>query len=374
LFNSYDTGVGVFSSLAIFNAGIDLINSSIIPGVDIISTSSSPFSNYYQIIKIPKSESKKYSSDYMFDRTFLKMANEGQNYIQRIRFDISRPTMNSSLGYPIQNNFLLPDHNYKISLNGLILNEDGTESGGNIGVWIHTGLEQNKYWSYDRNGNWIQHDKDVGINNIRGSIIHTVSVPEVNRQFMTPNSSGLDFKCLDTVEGNPIAPIFGLGKNDFYNLELNFDTFNSECLNSSNKGIIMPKVYQDSYGQVHRKNQKYYIEIFSFAPFDRYLLLDKIEVVDSTMNKLATTIGVENKCPDLNIKITKPQLHSIFEFWNDISGKNHKFGYASRNSTETSGVMLAQGGSRLDYRLNSAWCVNAYQAGSKILTEVEVPI
>jgi len=48
-------------------------------------------------------------------------------------------------------------------------------------------------------------------------------------------------------------------------------------------------------------------------------------------------------------------LRNIFKFWNDISGKNSALGLASRVSSETSSVLLANGGSRLDYKLSVDW-------------------
>jgi hypothetical protein len=378
IFTSANQASGVYSSIAVFDSGYDLYNSSIIDGVDLVSISGSVNSNYFGIIKIPFSEKKKNSSDYMFNRTFIKIDSAGGSpYNQRLRFDVSRKNLDSNLGYPIQNNFLLPEHEFKLNLKGIVLNTDGTESGGSIGVWIHTQVENGKYWSYDVNGNWVQHSV-TGLNGVyfpdRSRYIHSLTTPEINRQFAS--GIGPKFKCIDviTAQSNPVAPIYNLDENDFYNLTLNFNTYNSYCGKGDNTGIITDRDYGLSYGQVHRKNQKYYIEIFSFATNDRYVLLDEVALIDLTMNEMARTPAIFNICPQPKIELSKHQLYSLFTFWNDIAGKNHKYGYASRDATETSGVMYSQGGSKLDYRVNTMWFDRTYSSGGATLSSIEVTV
>ena len=374
LFKTYNTASGVYSSVAVFNDGYELFNSSIIDGIDLVSLSGYVGSNNFGVIKIPRSNQKIYSSDYMFERTFIKMTAGGNPYNQRLRIDISRKNLDQNIGYPLSSNFLLPDHKFKLNLNGLILNSDGTESGGSIGIWIHTQDEGGKFWSFDVNGNWVQHAKDISdIDKTR--LIHSLNMPETSRQF-SPATEFNKFKCIDVVtdRSNPVAPLYGLGEQDFYNLELEFDTYNSFCDYGEIKSTVADRNYSISYGQVHRKNQKYFIEVFSFAQPDRYSLIDEVRLMDMTMYEMATVPLKFNVCPESVAYLTKQQLNSIFDFWNDIAGKNHKVGYASRDSNETSAVMNSQGGSRLDYRLNSAWCSKSYQSSSRILTEVEVPV
>lgn len=378
IFASANQASGVYSSVAVFDSGYDLYNSSIVDGVDLVSLSGSVNTNYFGVIKIPFSERKKNSSDYMFNRTFIKMDSAGGSpYNQRLRFDISRKNLDSNLGYPLQNNFLLPDHEFKLNLKGIILNTNGTESGGPVGVWIHTQVEDGKYWSYDVNGNWTQHSV-TGLNGVyfpdRSRYIHSLNTPEVNRQFASGTES--KFKCIDVItdDSNPVAPIYNLDGDDFYNLTLTFNTYNNYCGLGENKGIITDRNYGLSYGQVHRKNQKYFIEIFSFATNDRYLLLDEVTLIDSTMNEMAKTPAIFSACPQPKIELSKNQLHSLFTFWNDIAGKNHKVGYASRDSTETSGVMYSQGGSKLDYRVNTMWFDRTYSSGGATLSSIEVTV
>jgi hypothetical protein len=378
IFASANQSIGVYSSVAVFDSGYDLYNSSIVDGVDLVSISGSVNTNYFAIIKIPFSEKKKNSSDYMFNRTFIKMDSAGGSpYNQRLRFDISRKNLDSNLGYPLQNNFLLPEHEFKLNLKGIILNTNGTESGGQIGIWIHTQVEDGKYWSYDVNGNWVQHSV-TGSNGVyfsdRSRYIHSLNTPQVNRQFTSGTASR--FKCIDVITdgSNPVAPIYNLEEDDFYNLTLTFNTYNNYCALGKNKGIITDRSYGLSYGQVHRKNQKYFIEIFSFATNDRYLLLDEVSLIDLTMNEMAKTPAIFNICPQPKIELSKNQLYSLFTFWNDIAGKNHKVGYASRDSAETSGVMYSQGGSKLDYRLSTLWLDRSYMSGGTTLSSIEVPV
>lgn len=376
IFNSYSLAQGVYSSIAVFDDGRDLYNSSIVDGVDLVYLSGSRTSNYFGVINIPSSQKKKTSSDYMFNRTFIKMDSKGNPFSQRLRFDISRKNLDSNLGYPLQNNFLIPEHEFKLNLNGIILNSNGTESGGSIGIWIHTQPENNKFWSFDVNGNWVQHSLDFSDTN-RNNFIHSLNTPEVNRQFASNGGVNREiFKCIDIVtdDSNSVAPIYNLSKEDFYNLTLTFNTFNNYCAFGESAGIITDRNYGLSYGQVHRKNQKYIIEIFSFATDGRYLLLDEVTLVDTTMNEMAKVPAKFNICPEPKIELSKLELRSIFTFWNDIAGKNHKIGYASRDSAETSGVMHSQGGSKLDYRVSTLWLDRSYSSGGTTLSSIEVMV
>jgi len=108
---------------------------------------------------------------------------------------------------------------------------------------------------------------------------------------------------------------------------------------------------------------------------NNFFLIDKVSMIDLTLNKMSRIPLInENSCGEFRMEVLKPELKSVFKFWNDISGKNAYTGYASRDAIESSGVMLAQGGSRLDYRLNSAWADKTYYSTSRMLTQVEVLI
>lgn len=259
IFASANESIGVYSSIAIFNNGYDLYNSSIIDGIDLVSISGSVNSNYFGIIKIPFSEKKESFSDYMFNRTFVKMDSVGGSpYNQRLRFDISRKNLDPKLGYPIQNNFLLPEHEFKLNLKGIVINTDGTESGGPLGVWIHTQIEDGKYWSYNVNGKWVRHSVDEANGDYfpdRSQYIHVLNTPEVNRYItssVTQSESG--FRCIETTQTiNEILPIQILNENAFYNLTLKFNTYNSYCIMREHINIMIDKDYGLSYGQVHRR-------------------------------------------------------------------------------------------------------------------------
>ena len=277
----------------------------------------------------------------------------------RMRFDISKYA--AGPGRPISNNFLLPDHEFNISLESLVSRDSGETLGGRgVGVWIHTKPEGGKMWTYTPEGVWIQHDQLITREQMMRVYAHLKSTPLRTR---SPRSTNYvtDYACLDQVVTTRQSPIMGFSSTDF-------DTFNIS-FNTDNRELRLPRDYQREYGQLHRENQKYVIEVFMSpgAQPDEFLMVNKLEVQDLTLktlseifaagtlnNPLCRLSDYPKKCLEYRVELSKEDLFDIFKHFNNIAGKNAATAYASRDKDKTETIMESQGGSRVDYRMSFA--------------------
>ena len=343
--------VSAASSMKVY--GNEFVNSGIISGVELVHTSGLGQSNYFAVVKLPNSLKTITKNDYLFDKTFLAMKGN-----VRARFDVRQPTLNSSDGYPISKNFLLPDHDYRLKLKYSQVSNDGLRFGGSpIAVWIHTKIENSKVWSYSVNGSWDQHEVSIDRNTLRTNYFHKLYSEEKTKTPESVDERNPLFKCIDFVNTtNPVSPLYSLEESDFIESELKFNT--------KNLNILFDRAYGLAYGQLHRKTQDYVIEVIQFqSNGDKILLLDSVDLRDDTLYKMSKILTLET-CPEIRVPLSKSDVQSAFRFFNDISGKNSAYGILSRDSTETSGVLFASGGSRLDYRVHPDTCTAA--AGGSI--------
>lgn len=331
------TGTGTYVD------GIDYVNSSILTNIELVIPSAVGESNSISIVNLPKSSKPSYANDYMFENTFIKMYSS--NAIPRVRFNLKK----------YDSNFLIPNHEFKINVNSLVSNYNGLELGGRtLGVWIHTKEEDGKVFSFTKDGNWERHELNQN-NQAPVRFIHTYTHPQKSINISEPDSIRR-LKCIEVVtRSQKQNPFLLLQDYDFNNFEINFHTYNNRCDKPSR--YYYPGLdYTKNFGVLHRLDQEYIIEVFLMPNIsnNKFLLLDKVEIVDLTLNKMSKPI-ILSGCPDIRMDITKYQLQSIFKFWNDIAGKNSYHGLASRDAFITSGTLGTGGGSRLDYRVDSSW-------------------
>lgn len=359
-FNTYFPLVASSTS-SMYIDNFELYSSSIVSGIELVQTSGSFTGNRFVVARLPISQKLVNTPDYMYDRTFILM--KSVNGLPRIRFDLSKYPLDSNLGYPLATNFLLPDSNYKLNLQYLIGSDDGTKLGGRIiGIWVHTKPEESKMWSLDKNGNWVQHSQLLTKQQLLNSYVQEFNIPLTERSLQdSEDPSGIKFKCLEIVagDGNFVSPLVTYTEKDFSNLEFEFDTFNND--------IELTNTYTSTYSQVHRKNQKYVIEVFLIPnqQSDSYLILDKVDLVNTTLNTMSKYL-VFDGCPQIRSDISEENLKAIFKFFNDIAGKNARTGIASRDSNESSSINGPNGGSRLDYRRMLDWNSVSYYVNSII--------
>lgn len=331
------------TSTSMYVDDYELINSSIIHGVEFIQTSGGSVKNSIEAINIPYSQKKIYDDPYMFDNTFIKLV--AKNKFPRIRLDISKYLSPNSIQ---KYNFLMPDCKYSIKAKCLASDKTGLKLGNQVvGFWIHTKPEGGTMWSLKNDGTWERHNQLISRYDIFYSYYHGYYLPLRNRNEEASVSS--NFECLDLVTNisQNVSPIIRLKESDFEEFEFTFNT----CNNS----IVIPADYLETYGQVHRKTQNYVIEFFAYPyndPDDKFILLDKIEMQNKTFKRLSERLVLQG-CPETRLELTKKEVMNIFRFWNDIVGKNSNPGLASRRIAEgASELFLAseRGGSRYDYR------------------------
>jgi hypothetical protein len=366
------TGAGSFvasSSDSMYLDTFERVSSGIVEGVELVLTSGTEDDSSFSVIKVPTSERSQYEDPFLYGRTFIMMRS-GLNAATRLRFDISKYDADST--HPISKNFLTPDHEFKLDFDSLISNDTRTLFGGrSVNVWIHTKPEDGKMWSYNTDGNWIQHTQLPTRQDVIQKYSHSKLFPTKTRdpQF-APTAAGItltfsnrNLECIDQVTNlpgsnqNSPSPLIGITEEDFTNFTVRFDT--------RNRDIRLPDSYLRNYGKLHRKDQEYVIEVF-VSPGgqpDSYMLLDKVEVQDITMKKLSEIFAAGTKsdplcvlndlrrgCLEYRVDLTKQDLFDVFKHFNNIAGKNAATAYASRDKAKTETIMESEGGSRIDYR------------------------
>ena len=367
------TGVTAFVASAassMYLNTFERVASGIVDNVELVLTSGTEDDSSFSIVKVPGTERSQYEDPFLYDRTFIMMRS-GVGAATRFRFDISKYSAPSN--HPISNNFLLPNHTYSLNFDSLISNDARTIFGGrSVNVWIHTKPEDGKMWSFNSEGDWVQHTQLLSRQDLIQKYSHSKFLPVETRepQFSPPTSNGINLtfsnrnlECIDQVTNLPSnsnvspSPLIGITEDDFKNFQVNFDT--------RNRDIRLPNNYLESYGQLHRQDQEYVVEIFTSpgGQPDTYMILDKVEIQDLTMKRLSEIFAAGTKsdplcvlddlkrgCLEYHVELTKQDLFDIFKHFNNIAGKNAATAYASRDKDKTQTIMESEGGSRIDYR------------------------
>ena len=355
--NDYFVSIGSYEATSVDGMIVgspELVSSGILSGVELVHTSGSNEDSSFALFRVPSNVRTRDEDPYMFDKTFIMMRS-GFNAIPRIRFDISKYQEPSN--HPISNNFLIPDMGYKFSFDYVISRDSGNILGGRAAkVWIHTKPELGKMWSYTPSKAWVQHDASVTREDVLSRYSHTKLYPQ--RNIAGRPSDPTNLQCLQEVRAQFKSPVSNL-KEEY------FDTFTVE-FNTDNRELVLPRQYQSTYNQLHRIDQEYVIEILLTPRIDsdQYLLLDKVNLQNTTLKKLTEIFAsgkVSNplcrlsypsrECTEYRVELTKEDLFEILKHFNNITGKNSVLGYASRDATETGAIMGSSGGSKLDYRL-----------------------
>ena len=356
------TGAGSFAasdSGSMYLDTVERVSSGILDGVELVLTSGTKSNGSFSLLRVPGSSRSSYEDSFFFDKTLILMRS-GNDNSTRVRFDISKYA--AGAGYPIATNFLSPDHEFKINVNSLVSNDSGTLLGGRkVGVWIHTKPEGGKMWTYTPDNRWTQHDQLVTRDVMFSQYAHS-KLFEVKSKGTGETSSTTNYRCLTQVSSVGLSPTVGLSGTDFEDFNVNFNTRNRE--------LRLPSEYQKNYDQLHRLNQNYVIEVFTYPGGESsdYLLLNKVEVQDLTLNKLSKIFAAGTKsdplcvlsdlkrgCAEYRVDLEKQDLFDIFKHYNNIAGKNAATAYASRDKDKTEAIMRYKGGSRIDYRINSAF-------------------
>ena len=365
---TYSASIGIdegIESLVLSSSYVQNVEfsvSSIVKGLQLIQTSGTSIANNFMIIKVPTIAANSNTSEYMLENRFIQQ--RSVDGLGRIRFGINTFTNPASEGHPIQTNFLLPEHEFSFTVKSLASNANGTRLGGSkLGIWVHTEAEDGKMWSYNTRGEWVQHSQVITKATLLDYYAYKFTYEDRDRLQEAKESRDL-FKrlsCIEILSGTSeeVNPFLTFDESDFEEFTVSFNT--------NNKPILLPDDYLRARGNVHRKNQKYVIDFFKLPDNvnrSNFVLYDDVDLRDDTLNRLSKYLvsGTPKHdplrprfCPEWRVDLSKDDIHTLFKFWNTISGKNSKPGYASRDATTTSSLLYGSGGSRLDYRLATDW-------------------
>ncbi len=305
-----------------------------------------------------------------------------------------RPSSNSTLPriripiYPdsghLSKNFFQPDHDYEINVLAHNLDVSGFAVGGlTLGVWVHTEPEDDKIWSYDTPvqdkcglslDKWGQYrvsqlSGDAGISfAISKAQTKSFTVGNLENYIFSGEVGGFSTiehiaaHCwepwvtgISIIGSNPLA-INNVSDASKESLKFRFSTKN-------NKAVKPTARYLSNFGKVHRLNQKYVIEIFVISgDAQKFVVFEQISIKDITNNSMAK---VKSKYGDLDLSLE--HLKTVFKYFKTLSN-----GIASRDAYNTSSVMGASGGSRLNYRSNVDMYVNSRDSGSNQLEDITI--
>ena len=333
----------------------DLASSSIIDGIEFIH-SLTQTDNYFSVYNLKALEiNYPFGSPdpYFKNKTILKIKtsnSEINSPTSRVRLDLKTY---QNLDNPIQTNFLIPEHTFKIEINSLIANDDLRELGGGLfGIWIHTGYELSGTWVYTPKRKWeFIKSEDISISSVKNKYCHILTSPVT-----TKDVTITERLCRSNLISE--LSLYDLTESDFTKASITFDT--------KNQPIRVSNDYYKTYQQVHRKNQNYYIEIIPLQ-WSKSLYLQGINVIDTTLNKwsqpLVSSIGNYFPVGDFNkkqyrLQLDKEKIYYILKYFTEITGTQSQLGLASRIASVTQSKFEANGGSRLNYRISPDWLPN----------------
>lgn len=350
---------------------VELINSSIIAGADMIHTSGASLDNYFVLYDLQTVNSR--SS--LYNNALLRM--KSVNGLPRIRFKIPGIDFSESYDEFRNNNFLCPEHNFNLTIRGLASLESGrTLVDSRLGVWIHTDTENSdQTWHYANDGKWkLINTNELTIPKILFDLTHEV-------KFRREDRSDRTFQCLNSDSlylSNFLSGITTFREDEYQTFNIKFNTIN-KC------HIRVPEEYYKHKEQVHRLDQTYVIEIFMIpgnGNTDKFILLDHIDLIDETIHDM-TRIDVSGVptghkkyplCKIKHVNLNREDIRSILNYYNQVAGKSFHEGILGRSSSESERTNYASGGSRLDFRINPEFLNNTKDPDTNHYTLLEVSV
>ena len=358
--SQYDVGTVAASDASdVFLRHPEFRNSILVSAIELVDTSTpTTFDSHptFSIFNLSRSAQSKFSfAKYLFNNQVIKYHRSIKNdTLPRLRIKIDNSDTSNKA-----RNFLEPNHEYEITVQAHNLDISSAEIGGlTLGCWIHTEPELGAIWSYAPDGIWkprnISHfSGDNGINIAKNyahtayfnlgnlSIADTTGVesilnPSINILEEDSKNCWEPIAVESTLKGSNPQIIANIGERSKQSITFKFST--------SNKGFKLGSSYLDTYGPLHRSDQKYVLEFFTIiGSYKKFVVFENIEIKDITNYNNAV---VKSKYGEVPIDST--DLKSVFRYFKTLSE-----GIASRNNTITSGVMETSGGSRLNYRSNT---------------------
>ena len=395
---AFNSGSGVFSEYGVTNYGsyiasdsgelyvprdgylspggsfqAEFRNATILSGVEFVNTSGVSVNNSFRIYKLDDSLISEVSEPRLIENTIVKC--KSVDGLPRIRFDVS--------AYGEDQNTLIKDHRFKLTINALFGDEKiNNLGGGKLGVWIHTdvvGSDTKYFWSWTKNNKWeLIKESEVSIEKVTSdlAIIKNFALKTKDNECFIHTVPGYD---PDSIKLSNIV------YSDFEPFEVNFDTRNFTIFNNFEylDVIPVPERYHSIKEQVHLNELQptnYIIEIFAIpqkANNSKFLLIEDIQLQDLTLRDWAAVplgFGTETNSTPLR-RFVKEKLYylsdlellEVLKFYNGLVGNGsskYTTNLASRDSTITSPILEQSGGSRLNYRIHPEWATYTKASGT----------
>ena len=298
--NRSNIGTAVASSVGdLFVGSYEFRNPYILSGIELVDTSSVAASpNEFSVFKYNKESAKRYVNQFLNDNGAVVIRASGG--LPRLR--LSLKDYDQTKDAENKTNFLIPDHEFKVSISSLFgrdkINYFG---GGQIGAWLHTKPEYDYennliFWYWSNEQAWkIQNVSDVsgleGFSKVKNGYSHVFDYSDLSR--IEPPKDALGF-----FDASGKATINLISKKDLNKSELTFNT--------NNKDTQVPITYWREHPQVHRIDQDYILEVFPFTSFtkDMYCLIDNISIIDITQRD-RIKLPYASKIPDFTPSLIK---------------------------------------------------------------------
>ena len=396
---AYDLGTSCASSSPDLPVGgSEFRNKNLVSSIELVDTSSGlvPITAHpiFSIFRLSRDDQSKYAyNKYLINNQIIKY-HRSSDYS---RFPRLRITIDPADTTSKAKNFLEPDHVYELTVKAHNLDViDPDQIGGlSLGCWIHTAPEvkpngelyptirsYDPAGNYDHCGKYNDRWKALGVDNVSGTNgINYVQNNSDSIAFTTgtldaPDSSGealggaagpittdvFDVRCYEpqfvetVLKGSNPLSIANVGPKSMQEMKFRFST--------KNFGVdTQPPLYVKEIGNTHRLDQKYVIELFVLPNSQistKMVVFEEISIKDVT-NYNKAVIKTEYGEAQLNVQDFK----AVCKYFRSLNA-----GIASRDAVNTSSVMEVSGGSRLNYRSNSAMYGTTTAAATTQLTEV----
>jgi len=346
------------SSMEGTNPPVEIRNAHALSGVEMVQTSGASLSNSFSLVKLDKSLFKKDQDNYLINKPLIKL--KAINGLPRLKYSLRTYQNPSHEGYDTTANLLIPNHDFSFKVKYSGATSDGKKIGGvKIGVWIHTQEEGRHIWCLNRHTckwEYILLD-DLSKDRILSDFTFIDSLKEETRSSKKKKTKNNN-NCLETFKPKEEKDVISLlGKDDFKEFEIKFNT--------KNKEVYTPDLYFRTFGQLHRTDQDYIFEVFmipSSSNKNKFSVLEHVVLRDDTnyhRTKLpvadVTRLSVVRNCGIPTINLTQMELLKVIKYWNEICGKTFRQGYASRNhfsASSSNSTYELSGGSRANYVLH----------------------
>lgn len=250
-----------------------------------------------EIVTNQENSSKMYVFDLSADTETLPESSLLRNKNETLfRLDSQNNRLRYSFNYGDGDVSFEPEHNYTVNVSSLFMNINSFATGGKgYSIWIHTEPELDYegnlvFWNYSPNGKWTKHlassvTNSNGNKYVKG-LIHNINhepgaLSNTNTCFASSDQKGLLNVSVDDIVKDTIA------------------------FSTKNRGINVDLPYYRSFQQVHRKDQKYVIEVFMYQDLnkDAVYAFDGLSVIDETIRERAQV--------EYNISIDDYKLEDI---------------------------------------------------------------